>query len=228
MNHPTLLLRASIAGIVLSAWCGTAAAQDIYKARTEMLQAAALNKQADAAIIDSMGTYGKCQAEAGKLNEEAREKSAHNGLLETEMYYKKRAAYHAYRAERAAKKVSPGAAPDKATRTTVQLSAHHWDHRSGALRWPTLLQSAAYDFLRRKVDGLLENRTLTDSGAGSLNCVKTMAVVNDLRSELRGHITHYSSADYMVARKFLDAVATEAQRPVGGPERETLDRVAKN
>jgi hypothetical protein len=218
------LLAASLAVAGLSAG---AQGQDIYKSQAEMLNAAAANKQADAAIIGAMATYGKAEAEASKLHQEIREKAAQNELLETETYYQKRAQYHAYHETQRPAASSPERHAERARRAAgAQLTSYHWDHESGNLHWPTLLKTTAYDPFRRRIDDLLENRTLEDSGAGSQNCVKTMSVVNALKAVLRDNIRRYTVPDYLAVRRFLDGVALEARRPTGIPRAETLDRVA--
>jgi hypothetical protein len=212
--------------LVLAGLARGAIAQDLYKSYAEILNAAALNKHGDAAIITALATYGKSQAEAGKIVQEIREKAAQNDLLETETFYKKRAQNQAYRDSQRAKSKSPGDYAERARRAApVQLSSYEIDSKSGTLRWPTLFRSAAYDSLRRRIDELLQNRTLDDSGAGSQSCVKTLAVVNALKTTLRDNVRRYAASDYLIGRKFLDAVALEAQRPAI-PAAETVDRVA--
>lgn len=212
--------------LVLAGFATGAHGQDLYKSRAEMLNAAALNKQADAAIIGAVGTFGKTMAETAKIHQEIREKAAQNDLLETETFYKKRAQYEAYRATRRPRVASPGEHAERAHRSApAQLTAYHFDRETGDLRWPTLLKSADYDRMRRRIDQLLDSRTMEDSGAGSQNCVKTLAVVNALKTALRENVRRYAASDYLVARKFLEAIAQEVKRPAI-PEPETLDRVA--
>jgi hypothetical protein len=227
MNHRHPTCRAvGAAGLVLAGLTAAASAQDVYKSHAEMLNAAALNKQADAAIIGAMATYDKSQAESAKIHQEIREKAAQNDLLETETYYKKRAQYQAYWETQRAKSTSPGEYAQRARRAApAQLSSYQVDSDSGALRWPTLFNSAAYDSLRRRIDELLDRRTRDDSGAGSNNSVTALAVVNALKTALRDNVRRYAASDYLVARKFLDAVAREIQRPAG-PDAQTIDRVA--
>jgi hypothetical protein len=226
MNQYPTLRSFLTASLVLVAPACAARAQDLYKSRAEMLNAAALNKQADAAIINAKATYDKSQAETAKIHEEIREKAAHNDLLETETYYKKRAQYQVYRDAQRPKPVSPGHYAERARRSApAQLTSYQFDSESGALRWPTLFKSATYDSLRRRIDDLLESRTLENSGAGSQNSVTAMAVVDALKTALRDNVRRYAAGDYLVARKFLDAVALEVQRQPA-PAAETLDRVA--
>jgi hypothetical protein len=121
--------------------------------------------------------------------------------------------------------VSPGTYAERARRTGPVLTVSQFSNESGSLRWPTLLQTESYDSVRRQIDSLLGKRTPDDSGAGSRNCVDTLALVDALQDALRENVRRYAAADYLVARKFLDAVALEAQR-TAITSGETLDRVA--
>jgi hypothetical protein len=220
-----IVLTFCLAHVLLAAG---AAAQDLYRSQAEFLHAAAMNKQADAAMVHAMANYGKAQAEAAKLYEETREKSAHNDLLESETYYKKRAQYHAYRETHRVNPASPERYAELARQAApAQLSSWQFDGKTGDLRWPTLFKHAVYDSLRRQIDALLAGRTRDDSGAGSQNCAQTLAAIRDLKTELRDNIRGYTSSDYLAARSFLEAVGLEAQRPLGRPAAETLDRIAE-
>jgi hypothetical protein len=214
------------ANLVFAGLAAGASAQDLYKSRAEMLNAEAANKQANATIISAIAGYDKTQAEIAKLGQEIREKGAQNDLLETEVYYKKRAQYHEYRAAHRPKANSPdgytalarGAAP-------ARLTSYQLGSGPGELRWPTVLKGSDYDATRREIDGLLKSRTPEDSGAGSQNCVDIVARLDVLKTELRDNIRRYKSHDYLAARKFLDAVALDAQEPafsISG----TVDKVA--
>ncbi len=230
MMNPLSTCRALLAaGLTVAGLATSASAQDLYKSRAEMLTASALDKQADATMVQAMATYGKAQAEVAKMLQEIREKAAQNDMLETETYYKKRAAYHAYQASRHEKSISAETHAKIARELApAALVSYHFDRESGNLRWPTLLTGAAYDSLRRRIDGLLETRTREDSGAGSENCAQVLAVLATLKTALRDNIRRYTSADYLAARNFLAGVAVEAQRPIARKDAETLDRVASD
>lgn len=221
---PRTALGTSFLLVVLAS---AASAQDLYKSRAEMLHAEAANKQANASIITAMALYEKTQAEIARLNQDTREKYSTNDLLEAETFYKKRAQYHTYQAaqrpkpEQAKEYVAQARAVCAARNTGPQLAGP-----SGDISWPTLLKTPKYDTICRQIDTLLRHRTAENSGAGSQNCVEIVARVEWLKGTLRENIRRYSSIDYLTARNFVDAVALEAQKPLGEPDVEALDKVA--
>ncbi|MGD9723938.1 MAG: hypothetical protein AB7O59_20480 [Pirellulales bacterium] len=216
-----------VASLVPAGLAADASAQDLYRSHADMLNAMAANKQAEATMVNALGNFGKSAAEAAKTNEEAREKAAHNDLLETETYYKKRAQHQAFRVAQRAKPGTPDPNAEQASKPApIELTTFQVDQKSGQFRWPTLLKSNAYDSLRRQIDGLLGKRTPQDSGAGSQNCSETLKVVNALTTRLRDNIRRYSSSDYLAARNFLRTLALEVQQPIDLADPRTLDRVA--
>lgn len=220
---PRILVVAGLLFAGLSNWAG---AQDLYKSRAEMLKAAADNKQANAAIIQAMAHYGKTSAETAKLHQETREKAVQNELLEAKVFYEKRAAYDAYRAARRTERPSASDHTERARRLVRgRPISYQQAGQTGLLRWPTLLKGGVYASMRKQIDGLLKSRTQEDSGAGSQNCVDTLAYVDSMKDKLRGNIRRYKAGDYLVARKFLDNIAAEAQQPFLSMK-ETLDKIA--
>jgi hypothetical protein len=209
---------------VLAGLTAAAQGQDLYKSRTEMLQAEAANKQANASIINALANYGKSEAEVAKLGEETREKQAHNDLLEAETYYKKRAQYQGYQAAHRPKPSSASQYTMRAREAAPERLASHQVEDDG-LRWPTLLRGPAYDEIRRAIDELWRNRTADDSGAGSQNCVRIAAALDALKAALVENISRYRATDYLAARKFLDGAALEAQEPIKAVS-EMVDKVA--
>jgi hypothetical protein len=192
-----------------------ALAQDLYKSRAEMMNAEALSKQADATIINAVAGYGKTRAEVAKLNQDTREKSVQNHLLESKVYYEKRAQYDAHRDAHAPEPATQEEHVARARRSAPpKLSPYELWSQPGVLRWPTLLKGRVYADARAQVDDLLANRTAEDSGAGSQNCVSVQAWLTELKASLVRHVRHYPSGDYLAARKFLEAVGRAAQEPL--------------
>lgn len=226
-----VILRTLVTSLLLSGLSTHAGAQDVYKSRAEMLNAEAASKQANAAIIGAIANYEKSAAEAAKLGQEIREKAANNEYLETEVYYKKRAQYHAYHAAQAAARQAAKAQTEPTKNVnravSVRIMTETASGKPGKVMWPTIFRASSYEATRRNVDVLLASRTPEDSGAGSLNCVDIMAGIEDLKTSLRGNIHRYSSTDYLAARRFIDLLAQEVQMPVLEVP-ETLDRVAGN
>jgi hypothetical protein len=189
-----------------------------------MFNAEAAAKAANATVINAVAGFNKSQAEVTKLLQEAREKSAQNDLLETDVFYKKRAQYDAYRAAHRPKPSSPSEHIFRAQKAAPERLAAHQLQKDG-LRWPTLLSAPVYEAARCAIDELWECRTPEDSGAGSQNCVRIVAALEALKAALLENISRYRPSDYLTARKFLDGVAVEAQDPVKSVS-DMVDKVA--
>jgi hypothetical protein len=190
-------------------------AVEVFKSRAEVINAEAQNKQANAAIINAQAVYMKSHAESQKLHQETREKSAQNDLLETKVFYDKRGMYHAYKEAHKAKASTPEqhasraaqAAPDRMSNAQLWI-------KPGYVRWPSMLRQADYAKQRGQIDGLFAQRSPDDSGAGSQNCVELQAQIDGLKTVLASKVRQYKPADYLAAKKFLEALAVEAQYSV--------------
>ncbi len=242
MPKSTLILRTSLfASLVFATLASVAHAQaDPNLGRAALMQAEAANKAAHASLINSAAVYEKAQAEIARLYQDTYEKAVNNDLLEAEVYYKKRAAYHAYHAAQRVK-------PDVPTRHMTQArtastggvstggaspmagsAAQPYALSAQGIRWPTLFNTSNYASVRYQIDNLLKNRTPENSGAGSQNCAEIVSRLAALKRTLRENIRNYHSLDYLTARNFVEAVEDEAQKPLAPQPKETLDKVAGN
>jgi hypothetical protein len=230
MMKSTVILRTSLFASLFFLKLASAARgqQDPNLGRAAVMQAEAAHKQANAAIVNAAAAYEKAQAEIARLHQDTYENAVQNDLLEAEIYYKKRAAYHAYQATQRPKGEYPSKHGTQArTASTVRtLAPQQLARPSESLRWPTVFHTQSYDTLRRQVDSLLAQRTPKNSGAGSLNCVAIVDRLDALKRALRENIRRYSALDYLAARNFVEAIAAEAQKPVAPRAKETLDKVA--
>ena len=191
---------------------------EVYRSRAESFNAEAANKQANAAIINAMANYGKASAEAGKVNQETREKSAQNDLLETRVYYEKRGLYHTYQdAHRPTRATAQQYAEMARKAGPSRLTADQLWIKPGYLRWPSVLRHDDFAVCRGQIDNLLAERSPTDSGAGSENCVLIQSQVDTLKTALAAKVRTYKSHDYLAARRFLENVALEAQNSAEAP-----------
>jgi len=231
MMKSTMILRTSLFAPLFVLTLASAARgqqQDPNIGRAAVMQAEAAHKQGNAAMVNAAATYEKAQAEIAKLQQETYEKAVQNDLLEAEIYYKKRAAYHAYQATRRQKGESAhNHSMEVRAASIARTSAPQQVARPAeSLKWPTVFQSSGYDAVRRQVDKLLAQRTPENSGAGSLNCVAIVERLDALKRALRENIRRYSAPDYLAARNFVEAIAAEAQKPVVPRAKETLDKMA--
>lgn len=221
-NH--IRCRFVLAGLMLAAVSPVAAQDDlrqvneVFRSRAESFNAEAANKQANAAIINAMANYGKASAEAGKINQETREKSAHNDLLETRVYYEKRGLYHTYQDAHRPTRATPAQYAEWAKKAgPTRLAVDQLWIKPGYLRWPSVLRQSDFASCCGQIDQLMAQRSPTDSGAGSENCMQIAAEVDSLKKTLASKVKQYKTNDYLAARRFLENIALEAQSPAESP-----------
>lgn len=70
---------------------------------------------------------------------------------------------------------------------------------------------------RIQLDGLFAKRTQENSGVGSEMCREVQTLTRQMRAELKDMVQRISPAEYLAARKFIDALAYEAQFPPDVP-----------
>jgi hypothetical protein len=188
---------------------------EVFKSRAEVVQAEALNKQANAAIINADANHRKARAEVRKLDQETRKLSTENDLLEAKVHYDKRALYHTYQAAHRPKPSTPEQYAARARHAApTRLSSYQLWSKPGYVRWPSMLLHNDYAEIRSQIDRLCRERSPADSGAGSQNCVDLQLNVDRFRTALNARIKAYKPADYIVAKKFLDSLALEATFPI--------------
>jgi hypothetical protein len=188
---------------------------EVFKSRAEVVNAEALNKQANAAIINADANHMKAAAESRKMGQETRKLSAENDLLEAKVFYDKKALYHAHRQAHQPPKSTPEQHAQRARQAApTRLASYQLWARPGYVRWPSLLLHAEYADVRTLLDHLVAQRSPADSGAGSQNCVDIQQGVDRFKTALNSQIKQYKPADYIAAKKFLDSLAYEVQFPV--------------
>ena len=227
MMNPLSTCRAVLAiGLTVAGLAASASAQDLYKSRAEMLTASALDKQADATMVEAMAHYGKAQAEVAKMIQEIREKAAQNDMLETETYYKKRGV--SCLSGQPTREIGLG-------RNLRQGRSQIGSGGTGFLSFRSRVgQSSlanAADRRRVRCPAAPHRRAARNPYAGGQRrrvgeLHQVLAVLNTLKTALCENIRRYTSADYLAARNFLAGVALEAQRSIARKDVETLDRVA--
>jgi len=218
----TFLWAIAAVGCLVAAAASPTAAQDdskqlneLYKSRAEVINAEALNKQANASIINAHANYKKSHYESMKLHQEAREKSAQNDLLETRVFYEKRGLYHGYKDAHRAKSSTPEQYAARAAKFAPdRLDPSQLWIKPGYLRWPSMLRQTDYAAPRGRIDLLFTQRSPDDSGAGSQNSVDIQIQIDELKATLVSNMKRYKSADYLAARKFLEGLSVEAQHAV--------------
>jgi hypothetical protein len=188
---------------------------EIFKSRAEVVQAEALNKQANAAIINADANHRKARAEVRKMDQETRKLSTENDLLDAKVHYDKRAMYHTYQAAHRPKPSTPEQYAARARQAApTRLSSYQLWSKPGYVRWPSMLLHNDYSEVRSQIDHLCLQRSPADSGAGSQNCVDLQTNVDRFKTALNAKIKTYKPADFIAAKKFLESLALEATLPI--------------
>ena len=95
-----------------------------------------------------------------------------------------------------------------------QLSPSELDVVTGAVYWPAFLKGEDYAKSRAELEAVYARRS--SSGAVSAaDYVKVRGVTNTMLAQLKGQIKEIPPAQYTVAKKFLQSLAYEINRPLG-------------
>lgn len=184
-------------------------------------QAAVITSQA--AMVTAVGAANANLATARKTLEDCRGVAIDNNLKATEVFYKKRETRDAYRKERYRKRLSQqdlvrlakAAAP-------VRLTSLRPASVRGGIQWPAIFQEQEFAACHEQLDLLFSKRSFSNSGPGSELCRQAYEPINQMRAQLRAQIRQMPPAEYVVAKRFLNSLAYEAQFSPG------LDRIAAN
>ena len=87
----------------------------------------------------------------------------------------------------------------------------------GVIHWPETLQREEFMLHRLQLDTLFARRTQENSGVGSSNYREVQTASREMREELKDLVQQMSPAEYLSARKFIEALAYEAQFPLDTP-----------
>ena len=95
-----------------------------------------------------------------------------------------------------------------------QLSPSELDVVTGTVQWPVFLKGDDYAKSRKALEEVYARRS--SSGAVSAtDYVKVREVTNAMLGQLKGQIKEIPPAQYTVAKKFLQSLAYEIDRPLG-------------
>ncbi|MEN6496660.1 MAG: hypothetical protein ABFD16_20415 [Thermoguttaceae bacterium] len=174
--------------------------------------------QANANLIKQSAEAVEITARAADLRERTRTVALDNELKATKNFYEKRQLRDSYTSLTAPKRAtkedlirySKDGAPSRAA--SYQLCT-----ASGAIRWPGILKREEFSPLRVELDCLFQKRQPTDGELGSEFCHEVQVLTDQMRDELRAQLSELSPAEYATARRFIDALAREAELPVGVP-----------
>jgi len=84
----------------------------------------------------------------------------------------------------------------------------------GIMQWPLPLRSEEYFHQRTILERLFEERTPSNSGQGSESSLEVATAVHRMKTRLAKQIREMSPSEYIPAKRFLEALATEARNPL--------------
>jgi hypothetical protein len=165
-----------------------------------------------AAGIRAVGEAVRNGSEANVNNQAALKRAIENDYEATQTYYEKQrlwAEHAAYRrgnplSQEQLKQLARDGAPSRLS--IMQLSPV-----SGEVNWPAALLRPEFDALRTKVEDVMANRTVTNSGVGSTAEVAVSRLTNRMQDGLKAQIDEMSTNEYISAKNFLRSLAYETR-----------------
>ena len=79
------------------------------------------------------------------------------------------------------------------------------DRETGRIEWPTVLQAAAFDDMRARLDGLFRARAAY-SASDAATTAEIRACIWRLKTQLRGARSQLETTEYLAAQKFLSGL----------------------
>lgn len=164
-------------------------------------------------VIRSAGMYNLATSEAAVNMTEATRRGIENRQQWTNAYFDMRDANRAFRAAERGPRPSMEqlvryAQADKPTR----LSPSELDTVSGQIRWPRLLQTDEFAQSRYELEELFRDWAYAGA-ADSEDLDKIHELTDSMLAELKAQVRTSLPADYLVAKRFVQSLAYEAQMP---------------
>ncbi len=207
----TVLIIASSASTTAMAAGFGAEAGSYMKGCAEMSKAGAAWVAAQAAVIKAKADADATRAVALQTMEQTRTIAIDNDLKAATTFYEKRRLNEAYRMV---------SSQDRPTRedlsryskasTPERPSNYQVDPVRGVVHWPEVFQRDEFLAQRVELDYLFAQRSDRRSGLGSDNCHRVKEKTEGMHEVLKSIIGEMSPAEYLAARKFVEALAYEA------------------
>jgi len=191
----------------------SSAMEGYYNGQAALGQAQAAQIQAQAAMIKAAGDVATSNVKAAESLESARGKIIDNGVKAASIFYEKRKASEAFQA-----------ATDKPRATRDALGRMNRANQppradglvnsdTGAIAWPELLDRPEFAAARQSLDEAFAQRANEPLGPGSEFILAGRQAAEKLRTLVKQNMREFSPAEYVLARKFVDALEAEIQRP---------------
>lgn len=192
----------------------TSALQSYLGGHAELGKAAAAWVTAQATMIKAAAEANATNAKAMETYEKARGLSLDNDMKAAKTFYDKRQMRETYCAQTSRSRptqedlirYSKATVPERPT--NYQLEPVR-----GKIYWPEVLQGETFLEERIQLESLFAERKTTDNGVSSPIYGQVQELAEQMRSELRMRVREISPAEYLAARKFIDALAFEVRFP---------------
>ena len=173
----------------------------------------ALRGSAD--YIRGVGDYNYNTSLALINREIARGMAYDNEIKKVQTYFGKRALNREYRQAENPRHTSEDIARYMAKRPVAPLNNQQINRQLNAVYWPAVLLQDAFGPQRQAIEQLLAQRTVADSGKGSVNDLQIKQAIDSMRTIVKGNARNLGSKHYIIAKRFLDGLEAESATPVG-------------
>ncbi|WP_153556523.1 hypothetical protein [Roseimaritima sediminicola] len=171
-----------------------------------------------AAFVEAAGKGNYYHSIAAMNYQEAYRRAIENTVHRAEAYYARRDLWSDHQ-ERYRRKPLDMEGYEKlaAARSPARLTGDQYNPESGAIRWPYPLDSAVFAEHRKRVEGLLSDRSVDNSGWGSRNFEMIRREVAAMKEVLEAGRQTLDLNSYINALEFLESVEWEG-RFAPGPD----------
>jgi len=164
-------------------------------------------------VMRSAGMYNLATSEAAINMTEAQRREIENRQQWTDAYFAMRQANRNYRAtERAPRPGMEQLVRYAQADQPQRLSPSELDNVSGQIRWPRLLRADEFADSRGELEELF--RQWANVGATSTEQLRAVRQQTDaMLAELQAQVRTAPPSDYLVAKRFIQSLAYQAQMP---------------
>ena len=166
-----------------------------------------------AAAVSAHGYYNLTTAQARVVHAEAAGREIDNREQAIDSYFAIREKNRQERAaERAPRPTTEQLERIAAAARPERLSPSEVNTTTGAITWPTLLQEDEYGALRAAMENVLAQRAVAGQlHADAVGLAKQ--ATDGMLAQLKTRVREVPQQDYIAARRFLESLAYEVQRP---------------
>lgn len=165
-----------------------------------------------AAVLTAVGDLTYMDSLAAVNYQEAYKRAIENSVAITKAYFEKREIREEFM-----RKYGPKPFVGEARKRAIEaymprrLSASEYNPATGAIAWPHILRQDRYLPLKEQIDSVFAERSVENSGNGSVTHRKISQLCDMLGMLLRENISTVTPDQYIAAKEFLRSVELEAR-----------------